>query len=146
MKRTLSIACLTVVLAGTLALGPLSPSVPVAATKSANSTGTVFVPAVAEWQFLSAGATPPTEAQCYAAARRCFTPQSMANSYNYAVLHAAGNQGQGVTIAVLDNERFGETGVMELTGTCGYYSLVAMVLNVDRQPLPEGAVPLEALS
>jgi len=42
-------------------------------------------------------------------------------------------------------ERFGEAGVMELTGTCGYYSLVAMVLNVDRQPIPEGAVPLKAL-
>src|SRR5262249_7747381 len=41
-------------------------------------------------------------------------------------------------------ERFGEAGVMELTGTCGYYSLVAMVLNVDRQPIPEGAVPLKA--
>jgi 4-carboxymuconolactone decarboxylase len=40
-------------------------------------------------------------------------------------------------------ERFGEAGVMELTGTCGYYSLVAMVLNVDRQPLPAGAVPLK---
>lgn len=40
-------------------------------------------------------------------------------------------------------ERFGEAGVMELTGTCGYYSLVAMVLNVDRQPIPEGAVPLK---
>jgi 4-carboxymuconolactone decarboxylase len=40
-------------------------------------------------------------------------------------------------------ERFGEGGVMELTGTCGYYSLVAMVLNVDRQPLPAGAVPLK---
>ncbi len=42
-------------------------------------------------------------------------------------------------------ERFGEAGVMELTGTCGYYSLVAMVLNVDRQPIPEGAVPLKPL-
>ena len=42
-------------------------------------------------------------------------------------------------------ERFGEAGVIELTGTCGYYSLVAMVLNVDRQPLPEGAVPLRPL-
>jgi len=42
-------------------------------------------------------------------------------------------------------ERFGEAGVIELTGTCGYYSLVAMVLNVDRQPLPEGAVPLKSL-
>src|SRR5258708_2671363 len=100
MKRTIAIACLVVALVGLVALGLLSsPSAPVPTVTS----GTVFVPAVAEWQFVSAGATPPTEAQCYAAARRCFTPQSMANSYNYAVLHAAGNQGQGVTIAVIDS-------------------------------------------
>jgi hypothetical protein len=35
--------------------------------------------------------------------------------------------------------------VIELTGTCGCYSLVAMVLNVGRQPIPAGAVPLKAL-
>src|SRR5213083_20269 len=103
MKRTISIACLAVVLAGMLALDLMSPSTPVVTTTSANSTGTVFVPAVADWEFLSASGTPPTEAQCYSAGRRCFTPQSMANSYNYAVLHAAGNQGQGVTIAVIDS-------------------------------------------
>jgi len=33
---------------------------------------------------------------------------------------------------------FGEQGVVELVATCGYYTLVAMVLNVDRHPLPEG--------
>jgi subtilase family serine protease len=62
-----------------------------------------FAPAVAEWQFISAGTTPPSEAQCYSAGRRCFTPQSMANSYNYASLLANGNQGQGKTIAVIDS-------------------------------------------
>jgi subtilase family serine protease len=99
VKRTISIACLAVALVGLLALGLLSPSAPVQTVTS----GTVFVPAVAEWQFVSASATPPTEAQCLAAARRCFTPQSMAASYNYAVLHALGDQGQGVTIAVIDS-------------------------------------------
>ena len=96
MKRTISIACLAVVLVGMFALGPMSPSAPVATTTSANSTGTVFMPAVADWEFLSASGTPPTEAQCYSVNRRCFTPQSMANSYNYAVLHSLGNQGQGI--------------------------------------------------
>jgi subtilase family serine protease len=62
-----------------------------------------FVPAVSDWQFISGSATPPTEAQCYSAGRRCFTPQSMANSYNYASLLAGGNQGQGKTIAVIDS-------------------------------------------
>ena len=30
------------------------------------------------------------------------------------------------------NDRFGERGVMDLVGAVGYYSLVSMVLNVDR--------------
>jgi 4-carboxymuconolactone decarboxylase len=34
--------------------------------------------------------------------------------------------------------RFGERGVMDLVGAVGYYSLVSMVLNVARVPLPEG--------
>ena len=33
----------------------------------------------------------------------------------------------------------GERGVVDLIGTLGYYDLVAMVLNVDRYPLPDGA-------
>lgn len=97
MKRTLSIAGLAIALVGVLTLGFINASAPVA------TTGIVFTPTVAEWEYLSASATPPTQAQCISAGRRCFTPQSMANSYNYAVLHALGNQGQGVTIAVIDS-------------------------------------------
>ena len=33
----------------------------------------------------------------------------------------------------------GETGVVELCGICGYYALLAMVLNVARVPLPSGS-------
>jgi 4-carboxymuconolactone decarboxylase len=41
-------------------------------------------------------------------------------------------------------ERFGERGVVDLIGVSGYYTLVSMVLNVDRHPLPEGApLPLK---
>jgi 4-carboxymuconolactone decarboxylase len=36
--------------------------------------------------------------------------------------------------------RFGEAGVVDLMGTMSYYTLVCMSLNVDRYPLPEGAV------
>jgi 4-carboxymuconolactone decarboxylase len=44
-------------------------------------------------------------------------------------------------------ERFGERGVVDLIGTCGYYALVSMVLNATRHPLPEGvAPPLKELS
>ncbi|WP_158743124.1 carboxymuconolactone decarboxylase family protein [Acidisphaera sp. L21] len=36
---------------------------------------------------------------------------------------------------------FGEAGVIDLIGAIGYYSLVSMVLNVDRYKLPEGVEP-----
>ena len=39
---------------------------------------------------------------------------------------------------------FGEQGVIDLIGASGYYTLVSMVLNVDRHPLPEGVAPLPA--
>jgi 4-carboxymuconolactone decarboxylase len=43
-------------------------------------------------------------------------------------------------------ERFGERGVVDLIGISGYYTLVSMVLNVARHPLPEGApAPLPPL-
>jgi 4-carboxymuconolactone decarboxylase len=38
-------------------------------------------------------------------------------------------------------KKFGERGVMDLIGVSGYYTLVSMVLNVDRQPLPAGTPP-----
>ena len=38
-------------------------------------------------------------------------------------------------------DKFSERGVIDLIGVSGYYSLVSMVLNVDRQPLPEGTPP-----
>lgn len=34
-------------------------------------------------------------------------------------------------------ERFGERGVADLIGVSGYYTLVSMVLNVDRTPVPK---------
>ena len=43
-------------------------------------------------------------------------------------------------------ERFGENGIMDLIGCAGYYTLVAMVLSVDRTPIPnEGKPPLPVL-
>jgi 4-carboxymuconolactone decarboxylase len=38
-------------------------------------------------------------------------------------------------------ELFGERGVVDLCGLCGYYSLLAMILNVARTPLPGGVEP-----
>jgi len=37
--------------------------------------------------------------------------------------------------------RFGEQGVIDLVAASGYYSIVSMVLNVDRHPLPAGEEP-----
>jgi 4-carboxymuconolactone decarboxylase len=46
--------------------------------------------------------------------------------------------------AVVD--RFGEQGVIDLIAASGYYSIVSMVLNVDRYPLPAGErAPLKRL-
>jgi 4-carboxymuconolactone decarboxylase len=42
-------------------------------------------------------------------------------------------------------ERFGEVGVVDLIGAVGYYSLVSMVLNVDRLQVPGGELPLKPL-
>ena len=43
-------------------------------------------------------------------------------------------------------DQFGEQGVMDLIGVAGYHVLVAMVLNVDRTPIPnEGKPPLPVL-
>src|SRR5712691_52146 len=61
------------------------------------------LPLISDWVFVSAGTTPPSQAACVAVNRRCFNPAAMANSYDYAVLHAAGNKGQGKTIAVVDS-------------------------------------------
>jgi 4-carboxymuconolactone decarboxylase len=38
-------------------------------------------------------------------------------------------------------DKFGERGAIDLIGAVGYYSLVSMVLNVDRVPLPAGETP-----
>jgi len=35
-------------------------------------------------------------------------------------------------------DAFGERGIVDLLGVSGYYTLVSMVLNVDRHPLPAG--------
>jgi 4-carboxymuconolactone decarboxylase len=42
--------------------------------------------------------------------------------------------------------RWGKQGAMDLIGTVGYYTLVSLVLNVDRYPIPDGVTPLGHLS
>ena len=38
-------------------------------------------------------------------------------------------------------ERFGEQGVVEIVSLVGYYTMISMILNTSRAPLPEGATP-----
>lgn len=37
--------------------------------------------------------------------------------------------------------RFGEEGVIDITGLCGYYTLLGMLMNTARTPLPAGKTP-----
>jgi 4-carboxymuconolactone decarboxylase len=37
--------------------------------------------------------------------------------------------------------RFGEQGVIDITGLCGYYTMLGMIMNVARTPLPSGKTP-----
>ncbi len=77
--------------------------VPVVLSTTAIAASPVVNPLVSDWQFLSSDLTPPSQAACNAVGRRCFNPTAMHNSYNYASLLAAGNQGQGKTIALVDS-------------------------------------------
>jgi len=61
------------------------------------------VPALEDFQLLSTGVTPPSESDCFAIGRRCFTASAMENSYNLPPLYALGDKGQGVTIAIIDS-------------------------------------------
>ena len=60
-------------------------------------------PAVSDWAQLTTSTTPPTIAQCVSAGRRCFSPQSILNSYNVTSLHDQGLDGRGITIAIVDS-------------------------------------------
>jgi subtilase family serine protease len=60
-------------------------------------------PLAVDFQQVGTALTPPTEAQCNALGRRCFAPAALQNAYNLSALLTAGNQGQGITVAVVDS-------------------------------------------
>src|SRR5256886_16008308 len=88
-----------------LAMAATALATPLASSPTVNTAATLPIPhpLISEALFLKADANPPTQADCNSVSRRCFNPAAMANSYNYAVLHALGHQGQGKTIAVVDS-------------------------------------------
>jgi 4-carboxymuconolactone decarboxylase len=48
--------------------------------------------------------------------------------------HQVRDETYGAALSLL-----GERGVVDLTGICGYYGLLALVMNTARTPLPPGA-------
>src|SRR5206468_11565381 len=41
-------------------------------------------------------------------------------------------------------KRFGEAGVVDMAGLNGFYSTLAMIMNVARTPIPPGKTPLDS--
>ena len=60
-------------------------------------------PALMDYQFVSGSETPPSNAQCESVGRTCFTPQAIQSAYNVGPLYAAGLDGSGMTIAIVDS-------------------------------------------
>ncbi|MDI2125612.1 S53 family peptidase [Yinghuangia seranimata] len=88
--------------AGSLALA--ATGLVLAPTGGAQATAYPEVrPAVAEYTQMTAGDTPPTQAQCASAGRRCFSPQAIRAAYNVGPLYAGGLDGRGQTIAIVDS-------------------------------------------
>jgi subtilase family serine protease len=61
-----------------------------------------FHPTVSDYAYVSAGTTPPTNAECASVGRRCFTPQAIQSAYNLGPLYEDGFDGSGMTIAIVD--------------------------------------------
>jgi subtilase family serine protease len=68
---------------------------------SARAAYPVPRPTVSDFQFIKA--TTPTEADCEAVARTCFTPQAIQSAYNVGPLYQQGFTGKGMTIAIVDS-------------------------------------------
>jgi subtilase family serine protease len=58
-------------------------------------------PTVTDFQFIKA--TTPTQADCAAVGRTCFTPQAIQSAYNVGPLYQQGFTGKGMTIAIVDS-------------------------------------------
>ena len=97
MKRRLLVAAMLVALVA--AVAALAGSI--GSSGAARAAYPVPRPTVTDFQFIKAST--PTEADCEAVARTCFTPQAIRSAYNLAPLYAAGLNGRGVTIAIVDS-------------------------------------------
>src|SRR2546427_1281257 len=94
--RTRGLRRLVAGVAGSVLALPGTAIVPAAA-------GVVMHPVVSDFVQMSTSTTPPTQAQCASAGRRCFSPQAIQAAYNVGPLYAQGLNGSGVTIAIVDS-------------------------------------------
>jgi subtilase family serine protease len=89
-------------MAGLFALG-LALSLSAAGQASTQARGVFLHPTVSDYAQLTSSETPPTEAQCMSAGRRCFSPQAIQAAYNVGPLYDRGFDGRGMTIALVDS-------------------------------------------
>jgi len=89
---------------------------------------------------LKAGLAPEVAADLARGLRPTGMKNDEAIIYQFCTeLHETKAVGDPTFKAVAD--QFGERGVIDLIALTGYYTMLAMVLNVGRQPLPDGASP-----
>src|SRR5438876_1095972 len=104
MKQSaVSFTVIALLLATIVFAGPASQARTSSDSGSAARAEAVPLPSVTDFQFIKSGTTPPTEADCEAVARTCFTPQAIQSAYNVGPLYAQGLNGRGRTIAVVDS-------------------------------------------
>src|SRR5262249_60731305 len=92
-----------------LALVAAAAGWPVAGDRSpAGTQGSLPVPPpmLSDYEQVSKSETPPSPSDCATKAsipRRCFGPQALRAAYNLPPLYAAGRDGSGRTIAIIDS-------------------------------------------
>lgn len=89
---------------------------------------------------LKAGLDPAVAADLLQGKRPAGMKDDEAVVYQFCIeLHESKGVSDATFKAAAD--QFGEHGVIDLIGLTGYYSMLAMVLNVAREPLPNGVAP-----
>lgn len=91
---------------------------------------------------LAAGLNPASIEAIRLAQAPVFVDDAEADIYEFArTLQQSGDVDPALHAAI--TKRWGERGVVELTGVIGYYTMVSMMLNAQQIPLPDGsAAPL----
>ena len=87
---------------GRFAIGALGAVAALPAPGAVAAAGVIMHPTVSDYAQISSSTTPPSETQCESVGRRCFTPQAIQSAYDLGPLYAAGLDGSGMTIAIVD--------------------------------------------